>query len=571
MDADHRVVPPRAGTGPPGADPDASAAPRRRRIHGATLVVGAVGALIGALLAIATRQVSESNEQRLLDQRMAEATVVIQAALPTFQTPLAAGAELAEVADGADDGPFRRLMQPVIDSNQFDSASIWRIDTEADPAPLVVVGARPALESQPPEEIRAFLERSAGSSDLGVLGLLGGDRPRLGFSFVAVRTPQQPAARFVAYAEHPLRDERTSATRNSDAFDGLDSAIYLGDTASADRLLSSTTPELPLRGRHASRLVPFGDSTLLLVMAPTEHQGGRLLEALPWLLLAGGLLLAAAAAVLVERLLRSRDQAEHLAAENARLYAEQHRVAHTLQHSLLPASLPPVPRAELAVRYLAGVKGMEIGGDWYDALVVDEGRVLLVVGDVSGRGLRAASVMASLRFAARAFASDSAEPAAILRKLNDLAEPDPDGNFATVVCVLVDLDRRTASAATAGHPSPILLDERGGHFVETVPGPPIGVRPGATYEAVHVRLPATGSLLLFTDGLFERRSESIDEGLERLRASALANRHVADRDLDALLGAIALDLADGEAADDAAVLALRWLRPSDRAPAHAAP
>src|SRR3954447_2830060 len=100
-----------------------------------------------------------------------------------------------------------------------------------------------------------------------------------------------------------------------------------------------------------------GDSTVLLVMSPTGHHCGTMLAILPWLLLAGGVVLTAAAGLLVDRLQRRRYQAERLAAENAELYEEQHRVASTLQHSLLPASLPPVDGAALAVRYAPGVKG----------------------------------------------------------------------------------------------------------------------------------------------------------------------------------------------------------------------
>jgi serine phosphatase RsbU (regulator of sigma subunit) len=298
----------------------------------------------------------------------------------------------------------------------------------------------------------------------------------------------------------------------------------------------------------------LGHTTLLLVVSPTSHQGGTLLAVLPWLLLAAGVILTATAAALVERLLRGRDQAERLADENADLYDQQHRVAYTLQHSLLPESLPDVEGAELAVRYTPGVDGMEIGGDWYDALVIDEHRLALVVGDVSGRGLRAASVMASLRYAAGAFASQGDDPAVILAKLNDLTEPHRDGHFATVVCVLVDLKERTATAASAGHPRPILLNGDTGRFIDTTPGRPIGVRPEATYVPVNVPLPASGTLLLFTDGLFERRSESIDVGLERLRRAAAH----ADGDLGNLLDTITADLASDGGHDDVAILALRW-------------
>jgi serine phosphatase RsbU (regulator of sigma subunit) len=333
----------------------------------------------------------------------------------------------------------------------------------------------------------------------------------------------------------------------------LSSAIYL-DTETPERLLTSTTPDLPISGRRSSKLVPFGDRSLLLVMSPATHQGGELLAVLPWLLLGGGVVLTAGAAGLVERLLRRRDQTERLAIENAALFEDQQRVAYTLQRSLLPESLPDVEGARLAVRYTPGVQGMEIGGDWYDALSLDGSRLVLVVGDVSGRGLRAASVMASMRFAARAFASQGDDPDVVLAKLNALAKPADDGHFATAVCVRIDLEARTATAASAGHPGPILLSGHDSRSLELTPGPPIGVRPGAIYPPLSVPLPVSGTLLLFTDGLFERRAESIDVGLERLRHTA-GN---ADGSLEVVLDTITAELLDGGARDDVAILAVRW-------------
>ena len=154
-------------------------------------------------------------------------------------------------------------------------------------------------------------------------------------------------------------------------------------------------------------------------MTPVEELGGTLLARLQWLLLGFGLVLTVGAAALTERLVRRREQAQRLADqlgvvadENARLYAEQRTVAQTLQHSLLPETLPETPELTVRARYIAGVAEIDIGGDWYDVIELDNGNVLFVVGDVSGRGLRAATVMASLRYAIRAYAAQGDDPAA---------------------------------------------------------------------------------------------------------------------------------------------------------------
>jgi serine phosphatase RsbU (regulator of sigma subunit) len=512
------------------------------------VVVG--GLLITGALVAATWSINQANEDRLLDQRVGEAGAVLQAGLPTVQAPLVAGAEVAEASNGQDTESFARLMGPFVgEQARFVSASLWRLDG-SDLEPVFVVGAPPGLAAQPPEEVRAFLERSASTPLLAVVGFLDGDEPRVGYSFDSSR----PQPRFLAYAEGALPKDRTSVIRSDNAFHGLDYALYLGDTETPGQLLIASTAHLPIDGRRASRAVPFGDSTLLLVMSPTGHQGGTLLAVLPWLLLAGGVILTATAGLLVARMQRRRYQAERLAAENAGLYQDQHRVARTLQHSLLPDSLPAVDGAELAVRYSPGVQGMEIGGDWYDALLVNQSCLLLTVGDVSGRGLRAASVMASLRFAARAFASQGDQPAVILTKLNDLTEPDPHGHFATAVCALVDLKDRTVTVASAGHPRPILLNGHNGSFIDTTPGRPIGITPGAAYSQTTAPLPAMGTLLLYTDGLFERRAEPIDVGLERLLRAATQ----AQGRLDNLLDTTVAELTAGDTHDDVAILGLQW-------------
>jgi serine phosphatase RsbU (regulator of sigma subunit) len=204
------------------------------------------------------------------------------------------------------------------------------------------------------------------------------------------------------------------------------------------------------------------------------------------------------------------------------------------------------------VRYVPGADGVEIGGDWYDVMGVDDGGIVFVVGDVSGRGLRAATVMASLRYAIRAYAAQGDDPAAILVKLAKLIDIVRDGHFATVLCGRVNVAERMLTIANAGHPNPLLIDATGAQFVTTNVGPPIGV-PGGTYAPINVAIPAGATLLTYTDGLFERRGENPDIGLSRLRQAART-----EQPLDDLLDGLLHGMAPVGSQDDTAILGMRW-------------
>jgi serine phosphatase RsbU (regulator of sigma subunit)/anti-sigma regulatory factor (Ser/Thr protein kinase) len=235
-----------------------------------------------------------------------------------------------------------------------------------------------------------------------------------------------------------------------------------------------------------------------------------------------------------------------LAEATEALQRELH-VVKVLQGSMAPANLPAPPGVALAARYLPA-EG--VGGDWYDATWLPNGDVLLVIGDVAGHGIAAASLMNEVRIAVRAFGQRDASPAAMLTAANRyLVDVD---RRAMVTCLVVRLDPITGDcvAASAGHPAP-LFDAGDGSTV-------LGLRPGAPLGAAFVSaaehrftLPPGGRLLLFTDGLTDVRGTPVDERLQRLAA---AFDHPAANAEEAVDGILA-SLLDGNSRDDVALLA----------------
>ena len=320
---------------------------------------------------------------------------------------------------------------------------------------------------------------------------------------------------------------------------------------------------MPFSGRQARATVAFGDGELTLVATPVHQLGGTLLEDLPFIVAGVGTLLTVTAAVLVEWLSRRRERAEQLAAENHRLYSEQQNIAETLQRALLPQHLPSIRGVEIDTRYRPGVDAIDVGGDWYDVIERDEDHFLFVIGDVSGRGLRAASVMGSLRYAIRAFASEGHDPQVILSRLCPLLDQGRDGHFATVLCGLVDVPGHTVSLATAGHLPPILIDGTNSAPVSVRADPPIGVVETADYAATVVEIPFGATLLAFTDGLVERRDEDLGEGLQRLCALSVHGDPSLTASLDWILSAAAAH----ESHDDTAIIGIRWVETPNSRPA----
>lgn len=521
----------------------------------AVFVVGLV--VTGVLVWIAASTYT-SNENRILQLRARDAGALLTTALPGIQTPLASAAALADATNG-DLAKFKTFIGPSVGprggGRQFVSVSLWRLGTTAS-RPLALVGVTPALAATP-ARAQSFFEHASRTGRLGVT-FMSSPQPRLGY---ALSSPGL-TGRYVAYAESALPPNRRSRYQSTSAFADLDYALYFGRIQNNSSLLLTDLRKLPIGGRHTSTMIPFGDSVLTFVVTPRRPLAGSFAQRLPWLIVVVGLLLSIGAAALTARLIVRRRQAERLAVsleqiaeENRRLYAEQRTIARTLQHALLPERLPTVDGVETSARYEAGVKGIDIGGDWYDLIALDDRRLLLVVGDVSGRGVRAAATMAALRFAIHAYAAQNDPPDQILTKLSKLVNVGRSGQLATILCALVDVEAHRLTVTSAGHLPPLLISNGSGTFVETEVGVPIGVRDGAQYTYTSVDAPRAATLLAFTDGLVERRGESIDAGLARLQHAASGN-HVP---LDELLGRVVDDLRRDDADDDTAIAALRWL------------
>lgn len=209
------------------------------------------------------------------------------------------------------------------------------------------------------------------------------------------------------------------------------------------------------------------------------------------------------------------------AIERSRLFARQRSVAETLQRAILPQRLPVVPGFSLAARYEPAGHGVDVGGDWYDAFELPCGRLMLVVGDVGGHGVHAAATMGQLRNAARAYALDGHPPGALVTRLSGLLAHSSDETYATVVCALVTPDTGHVRWSSAGHLPPLHAGDNGSvRLLEQVHGPLLGADPDAVFTEGTFELAEGAFLLLYTDGLVEHRTRSIDEGLAELVAVA---------------------------------------------------
>ena len=243
-------------------------------------------------------------------------------------------------------------------------------------------------------------------------------------------------------------------------------------------------------------------------------------------------------------------------------YDRQHRIAETLQRALLPQDLPAVDGLALAARYLPAEVGFKAGGDWYDVIPLAGGKVGLVIGDVAGHGLEAASVMGQLRMAVRAYALEGHRPSDVVAHADSVLRVVAPDEIATMAYAEVDPASGAVRFVSAGHPPPIAIGPEGATYLELPKQPPIGVAASWAYEEVVVDVDPGAKIVLYTDGLIDRRDIALEEGLERLLAAAGRDP---GRPVEAVCRELITALVPSEAADDIAVLAMERLRVRDEA------
>ena len=256
--------------------------------------------------------------------------------------------------------------------------------------------------------------------------------------------------------------------------------------------------------------------------------------------------------------------AENIATSVQVATADTERIAASLlQRSLLPSALPSHPQIEFASRYAPAQHG-GVGGDWYDAFELPSGQVWVMTGDVVGHGLQPAIVMGRLRAALRSYALLGMTPEDVLQGANRKLRLFEPGALATVVCVALSPPFNEVRVVTAGHPPPVLAcPGEEAMILDTPPAPPLGVVEDLAAHSTTWKLVDQTVLILYTDGLIERRGESLTRGLERLRSvvrSSQPHRLCATL-MDTLIGSYV-------PSDDVALLALRVTPASSRRPAN---
>jgi len=245
-----------------------------------------------------------------------------------------------------------------------------------------------------------------------------------------------------------------------------------------------------------------------------------------------------------------------LALDNARLYQQQKAFAETIQRALLPGRRPQIAAFDVGAVYTSAAR-VDVGGDVWDYLELDDGRLVIVLGDVTGHGVDATADMAMAKFVFRSLAREHPEPGEFLAHANEvIADEIALGKFITMVCLLLHPDGRIACAG-AGHPLPRLVHPDGRIDSVDCRGLALGIADGQTYEQLELTLPEGAAVVVYTDGVVEARSGGELYGVERLDKCLARRAALPAQSLAAAVVADCRDFAGGELRDDCAVVVAR--------------
>ena len=537
---------------------DAAAARVPKHPLRAVAIISIVGFALTVLSTWGVARTDENTEQRLLQVQSKQAAAVLSSAALVVQQPMKAALDVQAFAEGDRASVFERGMGTSVgtDDGQFVSASLWHQE-QGRIRNVAKLGVSPGVDGSGPDG-QAFLGRALKASTAVVQRVDVGGQVRLAWALV------DPETGYVVYAERAVPADRRSRVDRDSAFADLSYAIYIGKgTDLADLSTTDVDPaDLPLKGVTYRTEVPFADTVITLVTSPRRHLGSPLSQRLPLILGVGGLLLTIIAALVARQLVRARSEAETntetitaLYERDDVLHEEQRSLFVRLQRALLPQVIPDIPQIEIASEYVAGAQGVDIGGDWYSVIAVDDDHFAFVVGDVSGHGVDAVAVMAHARFTLRAYLVDGDSPQQALEKCSRQFDISVDDHMVTAIVGIGNWRSGEMVMANAGHPPPLLVTDGQTEYVSIPAGPPLGIGP-SSYESTTVTMTGGSTLILYTDGLIERRTEDIDTGMRRL---ADVVGPIASDPVEALVDQVLTSLRDEDAADDIAVLALRRL------------
>jgi serine phosphatase RsbU (regulator of sigma subunit) len=246
-----------------------------------------------------------------------------------------------------------------------------------------------------------------------------------------------------------------------------------------------------------------------------------------------------------------------VAIDNAELHSQTREIARQLQRAVLPARLDDIPGWDVATHYSPAARS-EVGGDFYDAVALPGGQLVVFIGDVMGHGVAAAAAMAQMRAAVRAYVASDPDPAAVVERLDGMLEMFAIAQLVTLAFMVIDPSSEELTVVNAGHYPPLVVSANGrADFVHVRVSRPLGAGPDDR-TATTWPLPAGSTLLLYTDGLIERRGEDVDASLARLVRCAPG---LAGPILSEALAGLVETLQGGEWDDDVTALAIR---PSQR-------
>src|SRR3954451_3676373 len=486
---------------------------RARPSHKGTVVALLLALLATAAAAWGVHSVVRDQEHRLLKERGNELNLVLMSAIAPITASLNAQGELLTASHGsrtAYEASAEAAVAQNARTNPRPLSFAWVRPAPVGGGWVVLAAAGQHLQrGQLIDDARVqTFQRALHSTQMIPTPLIGADR-RLGF---ALGPPAAPAGT-VLYRETPLGPLRAPTAASSAPFAELDLVIYESARPDPATVLSATRTDLPLHGDVVNTPLKVGAQAWVVTVRAKKPLVGGFAHDAWWIVGLVALLGALLIALAIESASRRRDYA-------LALYASEHEVAETLQRSLLP-KLPRLEGLDLAARYIAGGQGQEVGGDWYDAFPVDQGRVAIVFGDVIGHDLAAAGAMAQIRAVLRAYAVDGAAPADVVNRLDHLIDALGLTQLVTVIYGLMeppDADgNRRFTYANAGHIAPLVREPTGAvHQLSGGESIVIGAPIDVDHSQIERSLAPGTTLVLFTDGLVEVPGRPLDDTLQEL-------------------------------------------------------